>query len=688
MRRSERIRRRNLVLAARSAHGNLQSNEGILEVAQLLWKTLDTPLSLGLSLLASNGQLEDLLKVKFQPSRYLEREVRHASDDYQAISFLRKMPLVLPGVSRADSAARLFREAEDDCRRTNARLRGCRDRGDYPLGVGAVLYYAQRKISRVLGHLDARSWALRCRFGPGADHLAKGGRVSPYNKLERVGSTFDFASGALDLAHSHPAWSRYLELGRVFTDRPGTGGDDESLQIPGLHGRTPPERDCEAPHGVFRKVCLLKRGIWFISVPPTRSSPNPPTGWPQASGLSQSTETVGLTSGGNGLTLNVPGNRVTFVPKTALVDRVIAIEPRMNIFAQLGLGALMRSRLKRAGLDLDDQGPNQVLAHKGSVDGTVATIDLSMASDTIARELVRELIPEPWYNAMDWVRSKTGRLVENGIETTVRYEKFSSMGNGYTFELESLIFWALALGVCEHLNLSHEKKALVRAFGDDITVPVEAVELLRESLTFCGFRMNPEKSFSSGVFRESCGADFFNGVNVRPYFQKEFCNDVQGLYRLANGIRRVAYRRNAGCGCDRKLRPVWVHIIQRIPDSLRDLKIPFHAVSVPRGAVWRDVESGDGGLAVNHDEALSSRWVSFNRDYQRGWTFAQLQAGSVRENAESEGLLHLFALYSCRNGVGDLVKQTDSLITQRGKSRLQLNSGAYCPSWIDLGPWV
>lgn len=704
MRQAERIRRRNLVLAARQANGRLSNNEGILEVAQLLWKTLDTPLSLGLSLLARNGQLEDLLKVEFQPSRYLDWECNHATDDYQAISFLRKMPLVLPGVSRTGSATRVFWEAERECRETNIRLRKSRDQGDYPPGVGAVLFYAQRKISRVLGGLDARSWALRCRFGPGADHLTKGGRVSPYNKLAEVGSTFDFQSGALALAYSHPAWRRYLQLGRVFRDReggvtdsPGLATTDSSSEQEIGDVKSEPTGQ-ELDHREDCEISVSLDGLALSGPCGDSSRGNPGSLGAKPVSAEDPLGTTPLELGFR----HASGNRVTFVPKTALTDRSIAIEPRMNIYAQLGLGALMRARLKRAGLNLDDQGPNQALAQKGSRDGTVATIDLSSASDTLARELVVELVPEPWLNAMDWCRSKSGRLVdEGGVVTSFRYEKFSSMGNGYTFELESLIFWALATGVCEHLRLTKEKCALTRAYGDDITVPTEAVDLLKETLAFCGFTVNPRKSFSQGVFRESCGADFFNGVNVRPYFQKEFVTDVQGLYRLANGLRRVAYRRNLGNGCDRKLLPVWVHVLQRIPDSLRELKIPFRPIPPPRGGDWVDVESGDGGLASNLDEALSSHWVSFNRDYQRGWSYAKVAPGVVSSKVEQEELFWLFALYAGRDGkqaAGEnplsWEDSTSGFLTsigcvpQRGKKPVILITGSYEPVWVDLGPWA
>jgi len=625
MRQPMRNRRRNLEKLAKSVAKGLRLQSDVLEVAQLLWERLDTPTSLGLSLLAKNQQLEEVVKVEFDPHRYLDDDWKTARDDYQAISFLRKFPLEISGVDRESVAREKFLASEQLCRKTNESFQASADRGFNP-DVERVIHSSRRKIDRWLGKLDSRSWALRCRFGPGVDALNKGEHVSPYYKLSRPSVTPDFRDGALALVRSHPAWERLLLDPSQIEDFNPQDGDQEEPDFLGADARAD-----------------QLRGILSV----------------------------------------VPGNRVTFVPKSALTHRSIAIEPGMNIFAQLGLGALIRSRLKRhAGLDLDKQAPNQELACLGSRLGTVATIDLSSASDTIATEVVRLLLPPEWFTALDWCRSKTGTLTMNGENLTIRYEKFSSMGNGFTFELESMIFYAIALSVVE---LSDTDTSTVRAYGDDITVPTACVNALEKMLTSFGFIVNRQKSYSTGVFRESCGADFFNGKNVRPFFLKEYCESAPSLFRLANGIRRVAYRRNFGFGCDARLRPLWLHVVRRIPNSLRDLKIPFR----PTLTRWSDVESGDGGLAVNHDEALSSPYVRFNADYMAGWLFAYLQARPSITKADSEqfGKLYLFALYACRDGTSAETTTYDQLVG-RGESSRRLSTRGYTPGWFDLGPWA
>lgn len=632
MRLSMRNRRRNLERLARDVPRGLRSNSDVLEVAQKLWSSLDTPLSLGLSILCKNGQIQDALRVDFDPKRYLEDGWELARDDYQAIAFLRKMPLLLEGIDRENSAWDKFLQAEERCRRTNSRIRNHVDRGSFPPRVGAAIGLAQHKISKWLGTLSAKSWALRCRFGPGADVSNRGIRVSAYHKLSQMSCTYDFEDGAQALIKSHPVWHRTL-----------LGSDPEDISLWTAEQ--------------FELNDAAHRGILsFVSGP---------------------LEDVKLE--------RVAGNQVTFVPKTALIDRSIAIEPGMNIFAQLGLGSLIRSRLKkRAGLNLDSQEPNQLLAYLGSKNGTVATIDLSSASDTIARELVRLLLPDSWFTPLDWCRSKSGTYRNrSGVETSIRYEKFSSMGNGFTFELESMIFYALAEACVE---LCGQSKLYCRAYGDDITVPTSVVPLLAEVLDFCGFEVNTQKSFSSGVFRESCGADFFNGKNVRPYFHKEFCKDARSLFRLANGLRRAAYRRNLGFGCDRKLKPVWMAVVRRIPDSLRDLRVPGrHPPALIKA--WADVESGDGGLMSNLDESLSSPWIRFNRDLQAGWLFAELRARPRTIEASNWPELYRYGLYSGRDG-STSESTTLSRVVVRGDSGSILNPGAYAPGWLELGPWA
>jgi len=227
-----------------------------------------------------------------------------------------------------------------------------------------------------------------------------------------------------------------------------------------------------------------------------------------------------------------PG-KVQFVPKSAKEERAIVVEPLLNTMCQAGIGSLMASALRRGGVDIKNQRTNQDIARLGSITDSYSTIDLSSASDTVATELVYELLGIDWAAFLSHFRTST--VVLEGTE--LKLEKFSSMGNGFTFPLETLIFYALAYSTCRELGLS---TSLVNAYGDDIVVPSEAHGLLTDVLTACGFVVNVGKSYSEGPFRESCGADYFHGIDIRPVYLKETDGKVRvcDLFRLHNHYRR------------------------------------------------------------------------------------------------------------------------------------------------------
>lgn len=224
--------------------------------------------------------------------------------------------------------------------------------------------------------------------------------------------------------------------------------------------------------------------------------------------------------------LHVTHGKLQFVPKSSKTKRSIVVEPTLNGFGQQGIGKHLKNRLKLFGVDLRDQTRNQNLACEGSIEDNLSTIDLASASDTISYGLVLHLLPVDWFDLLDRFRTGTVEYKEN----IYKLQKFSSMGNSYTFELESLIFYSLSHAVCTHLGLDTKK---VSVFGDDIIIPSEATLLLKEVLSYCGFVVNTTKSFVDGPFRESCGADFLYGNDIRPFYLKEQVS-VRNLFIFHN----------------------------------------------------------------------------------------------------------------------------------------------------------
>lgn len=267
----------------------------------------------------------------------------------------------------------------------------------------------------------------------------------------------------------------------------------------------------------------------------------------------------------------VRGNRFTTVPKDATTDRGICIEPSINSFYQLAYGAMIRTRLRRWGLDLaTGQEVHVRVARESSISGHLATMDLSSASDTICKELVRLLLPSDWYDCLNSVRSPTTNL---GGKTYL-LEKFSSMGNGYTFELETLIFSAL-VWAAGHVIHSQELKPGVNlfAYGDDLIFPSHMGVEMAAVLTFFGFSVNARKTFVDGPFRESCGGDFFSGVPVRAFYLKELPHEPQSWIALANGLKRAyaSFSRGPDLGVVRR---AFLAAVDQLPSQIRGCRGP------------------------------------------------------------------------------------------------------------------
>jgi len=228
----------------------------------------------------------------------------------------------------------------------------------------------------------------------------------------------------------------------------------------------------------------------------------------------------------------VEANRMVMVAKTVKTHRPIAAEPTLNSYVQQGIGRYIRARLKRFGVDLDDQTINQGLASRAQKDG-LATIDLSSASDTLCTNLVKLLVPPRWFEMLDDLRCKHTEYKGKRFSLS----KFSSMGNAYTFELESLIFYALISSVCT--------AGVSSVYGDDLVIHQSDYQSTIEVLTWAGFTVNGNKSFGAGSrFYESCGKHFYDGEEVTPCFQKDVCTRPHDYVRLHNRLVRAGIRLN------------------------------------------------------------------------------------------------------------------------------------------------
>lgn len=350
-------------------------------------------------------------------------------------------------------------------------------------------------------------------------------------------------------------------------------------------------------------------------------------------------------------------SKLRVVPKKADCGRVILIEPDLNIYVQLGFGALIRKQLANYGLDLQTQVNNQQLAREGSIDDQLVTMDLSSASDCICREVVWSLLPYDWADALHF--SRVDYVEHNGEEHEL--QKWSGMGNGYTFELETLIFYGILLGCAETLGCCEDK---ILAYGDDLIFPVQMESLVTRTLEFLGFSVNHEKTFGKGRFRESCGADWFDGINVRPvYLRSEHHDPRIQSYTYANILRRWAHRRNGGGSCDARCLPAWLTCYTRVPRQA--------SFRIPDGF-------GEVGFISSFDEASSN--ITKAGHGWGGYHFRFLNVEPHRQVVDIYG-----AYLNALQVPTDFMSGVESL---RGRYGRTTTGKGYVLTWPNLGPWL
>lgn len=235
----------------------------------------------------------------------------------------------------------------------------------------------------------------------------------------------------------------------------------------------------------------------------------------------------------------VAGAVMDVVAKTADIDRVILKEPELNGFVQKGIGREMRRLLQRwdqvvpDGIDLNHSGDlNSDLARAGSAEGHIATVDCEQASDSLYLALCEFLFPQQWFELLCAARSPYA-VIDGRLH---RLEMMSGMGNGFTFEMESIIFYAIGLACAERSTYPFAER-YVSIHGDDLTVPSDVFDLVCIAYQRAGLVVNKSKSFSQGPFRESCGGHFFDGRSVKPFYCKKSNGYSRGdWFWLANSL--------------------------------------------------------------------------------------------------------------------------------------------------------
>lgn len=256
----------------------------------------------------------------------------------------------------------------------------------------------------------------------------------------------------------------------------------------------------------------------------------------------------------------VEGNRTSCVPKNVDISRTICTEPTLNMWYQLGLGNIIRKRLSQFfGIDLTNVADvNREMARSGSVESPVklevagighddarassyfCTIDLESASDSMSLAMLEFVLPKWVYELLMFLRSPVTRLPDG---SRVELNMVSTMGNGFTFPLQTALFSCIVAAVYEHEGITLKRVDSTEpnwaVFGDDIVIVHKVYDRVCRILALLGFVVNADKSFYEGPFRESCGCDFYKGHFVRPVYIRRL-DGVQDTYVAFNKLIRWA----------------------------------------------------------------------------------------------------------------------------------------------------
>lgn len=218
-------------------------------------------------------------------------------------------------------------------------------------------------------------------------------------------------------------------------------------------------------------------------------------------------------------------SRLIAVPKTAKVPRLIASEPVEHQWCQQLMLRFLEEEYRRIFqgrfIDFRDQAKSQAMTRTASLTGDLATVDLSSASDRLSCWVVERVFRKN-RSVLHSLHASRTRWMRDDISSPpifFKKKKFASQGAAVTFPVQTLVFLLCVLSVLDGKTLEGSVLKYgrsVQVFGDDIILPKEGYADLVILLGYLGLKVNEEKSFATGKFRESCGFDGYNGYDVTP----------------------------------------------------------------------------------------------------------------------------------------------------------------------------
>ena len=229
------------------------------------------------------------------------------------------------------------------------------------------------------------------------------------------------------------------------------------------------------------------------------------------------------------------------VPKTWKINRAITPLNLLDVFFSFGYGKVVQEQLKVVGIDIRrQQNRHRILVKEYSKTLKGATVDLTRASDSLLKEHLNRVLPRDWYVALKKTLTHQINISEDNDTRTCYTASVLPMGNGATFPVETLIFYCIIKAVGNLLGV----QGMYSVYGDDLIYPSKIHGYVADVFKDIGFKINADKSFVSTPFRESCGADYYRGCDVRPFVlggaseKLTRSQYITFLYKVINGLRR------------------------------------------------------------------------------------------------------------------------------------------------------
>lgn len=240
-------------------------------------------------------------------------------------------------------------------------------------------------------------------------------------------------------------------------------------------------------------------------------------------------------------------SKMCAVPKNADGPRFISMEPAEYMYMQQGLKHVLCNHLEQITsnqINFIDQSYNQKAALYASTNGVYDTYDFSSCSDRNSLILVESLFRDvpKLLNCLIALRT-THTITPDGEK--IRLYKYAPMGSALCFPVMATCIYAIAK--------AHNKSLKVLVYGDDLIVESDSsYKDLPANFARLGLKINNKKSFTRGLFRESCGCDAYNGYIITPIRIKKdiACKTPESFAALvdtSNVFYNAGYWHLAGC---------------------------------------------------------------------------------------------------------------------------------------------